>query len=374
MIFPPFSSISTTLRVILKTVILAIIINFICLATHFNPVATLTRVNLWGLVGHGRTRLIYQSDVQNGILPIESLLATHTIAYTSKAADEFRVVILGNSGPYGAGLNDDETLAAQLNQRNIRINGKHLVAYNLAFANANVVISTGILDASLSYSPDLVISFVTANMFNNRQYYWDQQNVFFLLNRERLEQIATRYNMIDWLMPRLSPHPTGYELLGIRDQNTLIPWFDSLFYPFVQYPIQHPNLRIAKVLIPAKPNNFDDIEGTYPIINPTWNFLDISQQMAESVGARLLIVNQPTVVVEDPLSDVSYSKLFGRAFYDAYYASIQSYTQAHHLWYFDMWQSVPAEDYTDSELHLDKKGWGIVADGLVAQIMTTYNQ
>lgn len=372
--FPPFPTLRATLRVMLKAIILAVVINVICLVTHFNPVATLTRLNLWGLVGNGRARLIYQSDVRNGFLPIESLLATHVLAYTPKAPDEFRVFVFGNSGPYGAGLDDEETLAGQLNQANIRINGKRVVVYNLAFPNSNVVTCTLILNAALRYQPDLAITFVTANMFNNEQTYWDQTQVMINLNRERLEQLAAEYGMTDWLEPRLSPRPFGYELLGIRDQNTLIPWFDSLFYPFVQYPIVHPNRRIAQEPLPATPNNFEAISGTYPVLNPTWDFLTISAQMMQAVGGRFWVINQPTVVIGGPHSDDSYSPLYGRAFYDAYEATIQSYTQTRHLWYTDMWQVVPAEYYTDSELHLNKQGTSILAKTLTAELTTAYNQ
>ena len=368
MAFPPFPSFSITLRVLLKAIIILVVVNLICAATNFNPVRYLTRINSWGLVGHGRERLIYQNDLKNGILPIDSLMAAHAIAYTPKANDEFRVLILGNSGPYGAGLSDDETISAQLSQRNIRINGKKIVAYNLAFPSGDVVSSTIILDAALAYQPDLIISFVTANMFNNRASFWDQESVFMLLNREALEKIARQYDMSEWLTPRLSPHPVGYELIGIHDSGTLIPWLSSLFYPFTQPQIEHPNWRIAQDQVPAEPNNFDTVPGTYPVLNPTWNFLDISQQMANKVGARLLVVNQPTVVVEGPHADVSYSRLYGRAFYDTYIATIQSYTQTHHLTYADMWQLIPANYYTDSELHFDTIGVKLVVDELARLI------
>ena len=359
--FPPLSSLSTTLRVMLKAVTLVITINFICLATHFNPVAALTRVNLWGLVRHDRAYLV---DVQNGLLPIDSLLAAHMVAYSPKSNDEFRVLILGNSDPYDAGLNDDETLSARLNERNIRINGKRLFSYNLAFPAGGIVSSTLVLEAALIYQPDLVISFVTANMFNNRDGFWDQNIAVFSVNRERLEQIASRYKMTDWFVPR----PPVFALLGIHDQGTLAGWFNSLFYPFVQSEIPHPTWRIAQDPIPAEPSNFMDVPGTYPVLNPTWNFLDISQQMAESVGSHLLIINQPTLVVDGPHSDVSYSRMYGRAFYDTYYATLKSYTLTHHLWYLDMWRTVAPEDYTDGELYIDPQGTVRVADELARQL------
>ena len=371
--FPPFPSLSVTARVVFKALIVVVAINFICLAAVFNPVAAITRFNLWGLVGHGRARLMYMTDVQNGQLPVEAMLATHELAYTPKAADEFRVVILGNSGPYGAGLFDDETLSSQMTHLDIRVNGKHLVAYNLSFPSANVVSSSVILDAALAYQPDLVIWFVTANMFNNHQTYWDQLSVFFLINRERLENIASRYEMTDWIASRMSPRPSWDAWIGIHDQGTFSVWLSSLFYPFVQPNIQHTTWRIAQDAVPAEPNNFLSVDGAYPVFNDTWQFLEIGNQMAQSAGANLLIVNQPTMVLDSPYGDVSYSKLYGRAFYDAYHEALAKYTKEQNLWYVDLWRLVSPDHYTDSELHLDAEAWTSVAAELRRNIELHYS-
>lgn len=367
--FPPFKSIQATLRVFLKALLGVFLINVVCLLTNFNPVFALTQVNLWGLVGHGRSRLIYTTDVANGQLPIEAMLAAHEIAYTPKAANEFRVLILGNSGPYGANLSDEETLSSLLNSRNIHINGKKLTAYNLAFPSTTVVMSAMILDAAAQYQPDLVISFLSANMFNNREGYWDDLFIFFSVNRNRLESIAARYGMTEWLSVRLSPRPDWYKWIAIRDQNLFPVWLGSLFYPFVKPVIQTTEWRIAADPIPDDPNNFEDVPGTYPIMNDVWQFLDVSQTIVEAAGARILFINQPMLTLDNPHS---YSKLYGRAFYDAYYQSLNDYVDQKQLWYEDFWRVVPAENFTDSELHIDAAGWGMVADQL-SRLITANN-
>src|SRR5690348_12705231 len=94
----PFPSLAVTVRVFAKAVALLLTLNFVCLTLNFQPIATLIRFNTWWLVGHGRARLVYPSDFQNGQLPVEALVGAHTLAYTPKAADEYRVVVLGESG------------------------------------------------------------------------------------------------------------------------------------------------------------------------------------------------------------------------------------------------------------------------------------
>src|SRR5271165_3904494 len=99
----PLPSLASALRIFGKSIALLLVLNLIAVAGNFNPVLALTEFNLWWLTGHGRPRLVYPSDFQNGQLPVESLLAAHALAYTAKAPDEFRVIVLGESGIAGWG-------------------------------------------------------------------------------------------------------------------------------------------------------------------------------------------------------------------------------------------------------------------------------
>src|SRR5258706_15012107 len=116
----PFPSLTVTVLVFVKAIVLLLILNFVCLALSFSPVDALIRFNSWWLVGHGRARLVYPSDFQNGQLPVDALVGAHALAYTPKSADEFRVVVLGESPIAGGGLRDEETLTAQLTARTVK--------------------------------------------------------------------------------------------------------------------------------------------------------------------------------------------------------------------------------------------------------------
>src|SRR4051812_598462 len=163
----PLPTLATTLRIFGKAVALLIVLNFVFLAAHIDPVAIITRLNSWWIVGHGRARLAYPSDFQNGQLPVDALVGAHALAYTPKANDEYRVVVLGESGIAGWGLEDRDMFTAQLTARNVHIDGKHLVAYNLAYPSPSVARDILILDAALRYQPDLVIWFVTPAAFDD---------------------------------------------------------------------------------------------------------------------------------------------------------------------------------------------------------------
>ena len=192
----PFPSLRVTLRVLAKALVLLLILNFACLATNFNPIAALLRINTWSLVGHGRARLAYPSDFQNGQLPIESLVGAHNLAYTPKAADEYRVVVLGESGIAGWGLHDEETFTAQLTARNVKINGKRVVAYNLAYPSPSTPRDVLIMDAALHYQPDLVLWFLTPAALDDAPSAIGTNSALFDLNRDRLKTLTAEWSAL----------------------------------------------------------------------------------------------------------------------------------------------------------------------------------
>src|SRR5438876_1197664 len=102
----PFPSITVFLRVLIKALVIVVLINAALLALHINLVRSLVVLNTWDLIGRGRARLSYPSDFQNGQLPLEALLAAHQISAGPKSQDEFRVVLLGESGIAGWGVPD----------------------------------------------------------------------------------------------------------------------------------------------------------------------------------------------------------------------------------------------------------------------------
>src|SRR5689334_2435203 len=194
----PFLSLTATLRIFVKAVVLLIILNVVCVALNFNPVDALIRFNSWWLVGHGRARLVYPSDFQNGQLPAEALVGAHALAYTPKAADEFRVVVLGESGIAGWGLHDEETFTAQLTARGVKIGSKHVVAYNLAYPSPNVARDILFLDEAMKYKPDLVIWFLTPAALDDAPSAIGTNAVLFDLNRARLQHLTDTFGLQDW--------------------------------------------------------------------------------------------------------------------------------------------------------------------------------
>jgi len=368
----PFPSLTVLLRVVAKAVVLLLIVNVVCLATNVNPVRAVTLFNTWWLVGHGRARLAYPSDFQNGQLPVESLLAAHAIAYTPKAADEFRVIVLGESGIAGWGLADQDTFAGQLTARGVQLNGKRVVAYNLAYPSPSAVRDVLILDAALRYQPDLVIWFTTAAALDDSPEAVGVNGVFFDLNRQRLTRIAQARGLQSWLEPRLSPEPQWRNWLAIRDQDTLPVWINALLYPFVAPDLGLTTRRIASEPIPAKAKYYTGKPGFESLPNQTWQFLIVGRDLAAQAGARLLLVNEPMLIGTGKNSDVNYNLEYERVFYDAYRDKLAAFAATNQLWYADRWDVIPAAHFTDTPFHADAGGYALLVDQIVEQILTVH--
>ncbi len=359
----PFPSLRAMARVFVKAVALLLVANFIFVAIGVDPLARLITINTWGLVGHGRPRLYYPSDEQNGQLPVEALLAAHALAYTPKAPDEFRVIVLGDSATLGWLLAEDETLSAQLTARNMRVGGKRVVAYNLGYPVPSVVRDVLLLDAAMRYQPDMVIWLITVTGLRNEL----NPPVTFDLNRDHLERLADEFGLHAWFETQMPPESPLYRWTAIHNPDTFGVWINSLFYP-LNPPVRNTiTTRLGRVPVPARPMFTSDQPG-FQMPGDVWSFLSIGVTLASRGGARLLLVNEPILRGSGPNSAVNYNLLYERALYDKYRVTLADYVKSHAIWFADLWDAVSAEHFTDTVHHMDPSGWSIVADRIITAL------
>jgi hypothetical protein len=356
------------LRIFAKAIAIIVILNFAFILTGIDPVAAITRFNTWWLVGHGRLRLAYPSDFENGQIPIESLLAAHALAYTPKAADEYRVIVLGSSGIMGWGLEDAETFVGQLNARAVWINNKRLVAYNLAYPYPHAARDAIILDAAMQYKPDLVIWIITAASLNNSTKATDENAVFYVINRDRLERLTSNFGLLAWFDARWPAKPAWQNWIALREQDMLPVWLKTLLYPFFEPDVRKTDRRIGDDPIPAKARIATGHEGFTPMPNDTWQFLLLGQDIVNRAGAKLLLVNEPMVIGSGENSNVNYNLSYERALYDSYRDILRDFTAQHNFLYADLWDLIGSQYFTDTPLHADRQGYSILVDGILSYL------
>ncbi len=369
----PFASLGQFIRVMAKALVIVAALNAVLLALDVNPVRGLVRLNTYDLLGRGRPRLAYPSDFQNGQLPLDALLAMHELSQP-KEPGEYRVVLLGESGVAGWGVEDGETLAAQLTARGIRVGGSHVVAYNLAYPHPNVARDLLILDAALPYRPDLVVWFLSPAAVNDDPESAGPNRVFFGLHRERLRALAEQYPALfggwyDAHAAALLPEEPGwYAFSAIREQELLPIWLNAQFYPFIPPDLARSERRIGTEPAPEEARYMDGHPGFRTMPNVTWDVLRAGCFHARSGGSDLLLVNEPMAINSGPHASRTYNALYGRALYDRYRAALAAFTERYGIAYADLWDAVPPERFTDTPLHMDAHGFGLLAEALAARL------
>ena len=161
-----------------------------------NPMETLGRVSLYNIVLPGRERLPYGEDSAKSYnlstYNLPAMFASHVIA-RPKAADEFRVIVIGDSGTWGWLLDNPDTLAGQINAQNLTTaDGKHVVAYNLGYPVMALTKDVLILEEALKYQPDLIVWPVTLESFPRAKQVFPSivQN-----NAARVRSLIERYQL-----------------------------------------------------------------------------------------------------------------------------------------------------------------------------------
>src|SRR5512145_2306080 len=125
-----------------------------------NPMDFLGRTSAYNAIFPGRARLPYgeRPDLAYNLslFNLEAMFAAHQIALP-KGADEFRVVLIGDSSTWGFLLKPKETLSALLNAQQIMADGKQVRFYNLGYPTMSVTKDLLMLEGALRYQPDLII-------------------------------------------------------------------------------------------------------------------------------------------------------------------------------------------------------------------------
>src|SRR5579872_6410798 len=147
-------------RLLVKAVLLFLIINVLWFVLQ--PMTLLNRLTVYNTLVPGRERFpfsdLYPAQSYSvSVSNLDQMLASHVIA-KPKAADEYRVIMLGDSSIWGYLLQPDQTQAACLNRENLALSsGKKVRFYDLGYPKLSVTKDYLTLLHALPYQPDLVM-------------------------------------------------------------------------------------------------------------------------------------------------------------------------------------------------------------------------
>ena len=105
-------------NVILKAMVIFVIVNLVFLWA--DPISDLGRLSAYNAIFPGRVRLPFGEDFERSynisILQLDAMFASHELSDGAKPADEYRVLLVGDSSVWGFLLDPDETISARLNK------------------------------------------------------------------------------------------------------------------------------------------------------------------------------------------------------------------------------------------------------------------
>ena len=346
--------------IILKAAILFALFNLAFALFEITPI--LGQISLYNVLFPGRVRLPYADFPEKAYnlstFNLEAMFASHEINAGLKPADEFRLVVLGDSSIWGWLLPAQETLTSHLNARHLVVpdDGRRLRAYNLGYPVMSLTKDLLILATALRYQPDMILWSITLESMP-----YDKQLSPPLLrnNPGSVQQLASEFN----LRLDLSELPTsergfwGRTIVGHR--RGLADWLRLQLYG-VMWAATGIDQYIPADYTPRMEDLPPDV-AFHNLLPPSLSesnlALDVLKAGIQAAGdIPVLLVNEPVFISQGENSDIRYNFFYPRWAYDSYRQLMAEKSRDQHWAYWDAWDVVPAEEFTNSAVHLSSKG------------------
>ncbi|MEN4012970.1 MAG: hypothetical protein AB1453_00255 [Chloroflexota bacterium] len=355
-------------NVLIKALMLFLALNLALAAAY--PLEWLGSLSLYNRLFTGRERFPFGENPREtysfSLFNLEAMLYSLRLHGQPKGADEFRVLVLGDSSIWGTLLQPEETLAGQLNRLNLtHCDGRRVRAYNLGYPTLSLVKDVMILDAAMRYQPDWIVWGVTLQSFP-----LDRQVVSPIVanNPARVGALAQKYGL--GIAAGL-PLPDFWQRTLLGQRRALADWLRLQLYGFLwsatgidqAYPTDYqPAVRDLEN-DPA----FNGWQGPdFPPDSLAWEALDAGIQAAGATP--LLLVNEPVMISSGLNSHVRYNYYYPRWAYDSYRQRLAHLSGANGWAYLDLWDMAGEDEFTNSAIHLKPAAVKRMAQAVAAQL------
>ena len=358
-------------RVIIKGVLLFIVIDI--LFAPLSPIPKLGQISAYNLIFPGRLRLPYGEKPDQAynisLYNLDAMFASHELAANEKPADEYRVLIIGDSSAWGFLLKPENTITAYINAANIQIGDDRFVrAYNLGYPTMSLTKDLLVLSYAMRYQPDLIIWLVTLESFPV-----DKQldSPIVQNNPSRVQDLITTHSL------NLNPHdprfviPSFLEstLIGqrraladlVRLQLYGVLWAATgvdQYYPDTFEPPQE-NFTMDETFHDSLPPDLDPQDLSMDV-------LSAGTSMAN--GVPILYVNEPIYISHGENSNIRYNFFYPRWAYDQFRGMFNEFCQQNEWKCLDLWNLVSPDEFTNSAIHMTPQGTKQLASQLESAI------
>lgn len=342
------------LRVVIKATVLFLLLNG--LFAVLQPMHQLGAKTL----PVGRDRLPYGEDDRAYNLSLNNLpamFASHAVTQP-KADDEFRVLLIGDSGTWGILLRPEETLSGYINAGDYTLDdGRQVVAYNIGHPIMSLTKDLLLLDYAMQYDPDMIVWLTTLESFNRAE---QLDPPIVLNNADSVQDLINTYDLnLDANHPDfVEPEFIDQTIIGqrrelsdlLRLQTFNIMWrvtgIDQ-YYPDEYTP---------------RSEDFDDDLSWHSFDEPTnittddlaFDVIEAGLQRAGDIP--ILLVNEPMFISDGENSDLRYNFWYPQWVYDQYRSIYNDLAEENNWNYLDVWDIINGDEFTDSPVHLTPAG------------------
>jgi len=370
----PFLNFRFIRNVVLKALVLLLAINLAFAA--LDPTAWLGRFSLYNHVFPGRLRLPYgdrpELAYNISLFSLDAMFASHEIA-APKPANEYRVILVGDSAAWGYLLKPDETLSAYLNAARLRSpDGRQVHVYNLGYPTLSLTKDLLILREAMRYHPDLVIWSVTLESFPR-----DKQLASPILqhNPTAVRSLIADYGLLlDANDPAfVEPSFLGKSVIGqrraladiLRLQLYGVMWAATgvdQYYPDAYNPPQRDL---------ADDQTFHGMQP--PVFQPGDLAFDVLKAGSSIAGSvPVLFINEPIYLSDGQNSDIRYNFFYPRWAYDQYRQLFDDQCRESGWGCLDLWDLVQPGEFTNSAIHMNPTGEGQLAQKVIESLKLYY--
>ena len=358
-------------RIALKALLLFALVNAAFALAQ--PLDALGRLSLYNALFPGRARLPYgevpAEDYNLTLNNLPAMFAAHELA-RPKAADEYRVLLLGDSGTWGWFLRPEETLAGQLNALGLTAaDGRRVVVYNLGYPVMSLTKDLLLLDAAPATEADLVLWPVTLQSFaRGRQL----DHPLLQENPGRVRDLIARYDLA------LDPFDSRFVVRTPLDETVVARRRDLAGLLRLQaLGLAWAATGIDQAIpadIPLRKSDLDadeswlDVSGPRPLTDDDLTFDVLRAGVARAGGVPVVVINEPIYISDGANSDVRYNSFYPRWAYDQYRALLAERATAEGWRFLDLWDAIPPDEFSDTPVHLTPVGTRLLAKELEPQI------
>lgn len=337
----------------------------------WNP-SGLGRISLYNFLFPGRERLPFGESphvaYNLSLDDLEAMFASHRISSEQPRQEDYRILVLGDSSVWGALLLPDETLATELADLLPIMCGKRTRVYNLGYPTLSLTKDLIILDRAMRYKPDLILWPTTLEALVREN---QLASPVVIGNPAYARDVIVRSGLSapDVALPKL---PDFWAQTFVGRRRALADLIRLQLYG-VMWAATGIDQAYPETYLAAQADFDADLtfhEESAPPLDETGLAFEVLDAAARLAGrVPVLVVNEPILISQGTNSHLRYNFYYARWAFDEYRGLIQQRSITADWEYLDLWNLVPADEFTNTAIHLTPHGETMFAQSLAQAIL-----